>query len=63
MKRYNLLILLLTINFNLLSQNLIPVKIILKDKDTLEGEMKVKINSFIKDFIYSSSFNNIDLGT
>ncbi|CAL2075471.1 Peptidyl-prolyl cis-trans isomerase ppiD [Tenacibaculum sp. 190524A02b] len=39
------------------SQKTIPVEIILKNKDTLKGEMKVKTNLFDKQLIYPSSFN------
>ena len=40
------------------SQNTIPVEIIMKNKDTLFGKMKVKVNLFDKKLIYPSSFNS-----
>lgn len=35
----------------------LPVEIILKNNDTLIGEMKIKVNHFNKDLIHTSSFN------
>ncbi|WP_299051801.1 hypothetical protein [uncultured Polaribacter sp.] len=39
------------------SQNTIPVEIILKNNDTLIGEMKIRVNLFDKQLIYPTSFN------
>lgn len=38
--------------------NNIPVQIILLNKDTLQGEVKVKVNAFMKELVYASSFNS-----